>query len=155
VRDSSETRYATPRLRRAATRLLAQETGGGPATSESLAAASGRLLDKLSQGLAQVIGPAGVQSIFLRAVRLRKSEFPFLDERIVPSDNRGSLAEPLHACLQEHEPEVIREASVALFATFAGLLATVIGDRLTWSLLQQIWSDTLLPRTELLQETEQ
>lgn len=155
MRDSSETRYATPRLRRAATRLLAQETGGGPATSESLAAASGRLLDKLSQGLAQVIGPAGVQSIFLRTVRLRKSEFPFLDERIVPSASRGSLAEPLHACLQEHEPEVIREASVALFATFAGLLANVIGDRLTWSLLQQIWSDTLLPRTELLQETEQ
>ena len=49
---------------------------------------------------------------------------------------------------------MIREVSVTLFATFAGLLATVIGDRLTWSLLQQIWPDTLLPRTEL-QETEQ
>jgi hypothetical protein len=154
VGGSSETRYASAHLRRAATRLLAQETGGAPATSESLAAASGRLLDTLSQRLAQVIGPAGVQSIFLRALRLRKPEFAFLDERIVPSNNRDTLAEPLRVCLQEREPDVIREVWVALFATFVGLLATVIGDRLAWSLLQQIWPDTLLPRTEL-QETEQ
>jgi hypothetical protein len=85
---------------------------------------------------------------------LRRSEFAFLDERIVPGDNRDSLAEPLRACLQEREPDVIREVWMTLFTTFAGLLATVIGDRLTWSLLEQIWPDTLLPRTEL-QETEQ
>jgi len=154
VGGSSETRYASAHLRRAATRLLAQEAGGAPETSESLAAASGRLLDTLSQRLAQVVGPAGVRSIFLRAVRLRKSEFAFLDERIVPGDNRDGLAEPLRACLQQHEPDVIREVWVALFATFVGLLATVIGDRLTWSLLEQIWPDTLRPRTEF-QETEQ
>ena len=152
--DSPETRYASARLRRVATRLLAQETGGGPGTSESLAAASGRLLEKLSQRLGQVVGPAGVQSIFLRAVRLRKAEFVFLDHRIQPSDNRESLAEPLRACLQEQEPDVIREVSVALFATFAGLLANVIGDRLTWSLLQQIWPDTLLTRNDP-QETDE
>lgn len=150
----ADTRYATPRVRRAVTQLLARETGGAPATSETLAAASGRLLDTLSQRLAEVIGPAGVQSILLRAVKLRKSEFAFLDERIVPGDDRDSLAEPLRACLQEHEPDVIREVSVALFATFAGLLANLIGDELTWSLLQQIWPDTLPSATEL-QETEQ
>ena len=146
-------RYATPQLRRAAARLLVQETGGAPATSESLATVSGRLLDKMSQRLAQVIGPAGVQSILLRAVKLRKSEFAFLDERIFAGDNRDSLAAPLRACLQEHEPEVIREVSVTLFATFAGLLANVVGDRLTWSLLEQIWPDALLSRTGL-EETE-
>lgn len=137
-------RYATPRLRRVATRVLAHEAGGEPATSENLAAASGRLLDRLSQRLAEVIGPAGVQAIFLRAVKLRKPEYAFLDERIIPRERDGSLAEPLRACLQEQEPEVIREVSVILFATFTGLLAAVIGDRLTWSLLQQIWPDTLL-----------
>ena len=147
-------RYVTPRLRCAATRLLALELGeGAPATSESLAAASARLLDKLSHGLAQVIGPAGVRSIFLRAVKLQIPGFAVLDARIVLSDTRDRLAEPLRACLQEQEPEVIRAVSVALFATFAGLLANVIGDRLAWSLLQQIWPDTLPPRTEL-QETE-
>ena len=111
-------------------------------------------MEKLSQRLGHVIGPSGVEAIFLRAVTLRKAEYPFLDERMIASDNRHSLAEPLRACLNSHEPDVIREAAVALFATFAGLLANVIGDRLTWSLLQQIWPDTLQARNDS-QETDE
>ena len=152
--EASDGRYTTPRLHRAVTQLLALEAGGEPATSETLAAAAGRLLDTLSQRLAAVIGPAGVQSILLRALKLGKSEFAFLDERIVPAESRDSLAEPLRAALQEHEPDVIRKVSVTVFATFLGLLVNVIGDRLTWSLLQQSWPDTLLPRTDR-QETQE
>jgi hypothetical protein len=136
------------------TQLLALETAGKPATSETLVAAVGRLLDTLSQRLADVIGPAGVQSILRRAVKLAKSEFTFLDERIVPAESRDGLAEPLRAALQEYEPDVIRQVSVTLFATFLGLLAKVIGDRLTWSLLQQSWPDILLARTDR-EETEE
>jgi hypothetical protein len=147
-------RYATPPLRRVATRLLARETAGQPATSENLAAASGRLLDALSQRLAEVIGHGGVKVVFLRAVSLCKSEFPFLDERMVPLERGEGMAESLRTCLQAQTPEVIGEVSVTLFATFAGLLATVIGDRLAWSLLQQIWPDTLLVEAEL-QEAEE
>lgn len=150
----AEMKYATPRLRQAATRLLARETDGQPATSENLAAAAGRLLDALSQKLAQVIGHSGVKAVFLRAVNLCKPEFPFLDERIVPLERGDGMAEPLRACLREQNPEVIREVSVTLFATFAGLLATVIGDRLALSLLQQSWPDTLRPEAGL-QETEE
>jgi hypothetical protein len=155
VADGSDGLYATPELRRVVTQLLRLEAGGAPATTETLAAATGNLLDKLSRRLAQVIGHVGVQSILLRAVKLRKSEFAFLDERIVPGDNRTSLAEALRACLLEQEPDVIREVSVTLFATFTGLLATLIGDRLTWSLLQQIWPDALLARAEDTQESEE
>jgi hypothetical protein len=147
-------RYATPRLRRVAARLLAHETNGEPATSENLAAASGRLLDELSQRLAEVIGHAGTQAVFFRAVNLCKPEFPVLDDCIGPLERGESMAEPLRACLQEQAPDVIREVSVTLFATFAGLLATVIGDRLTLSLLQQMWPETLLPEADL-QETEE
>jgi hypothetical protein len=147
-------RYATPRLRRAATRLLAHEAGGQPATSENLAAAAGRLLDGLSQQLAHVIGHSGVQAVFLRAVNLCRSEFPFLDARMLSLEQGQRTAEPLRARLQEQAPEVIRAATVALFATFAGLLATVIGDRLAWSLLQQVWPHTLLSEAGL-EETEE
>ena len=54
--DPAGMRYATPRLRQIATRLLAHEMGGEPATAASLAAASGRLLDRLSFRLAEVAG---------------------------------------------------------------------------------------------------
>ena len=113
MEEPFETRYLT-RLRRAAARLLALELGAAPATAETLAAASGRLLDKLCQQLAQVIGPAGVHSILRRAVKLRKVEFPFLDERIVPSDSRGSLAEPFRACLQQQEPAAVSYTHLTL-----------------------------------------
>jgi hypothetical protein len=144
-----DTRYATPRLRRAATRLLAHEAGGDPPTSEALAAAAGRLLDRLWQRLGEVIGPVGVQAIFLRTVTLLRPEFPFLDERIAFRERGASLSEPLRACLQEQKPDVIREVSVIVVATFTGLLATLIGERLAWNLLQQIWPDTLLPDADV------
>ena len=135
-------------------RLIAHEADGHPATSESLAAASGRVLDGLSQRLAQVIGHSGVKAIFLRAVNLCRPEFPFLDARIVPMERGDDMAEPLRACLREQAPEVVRESSVTLFATFAGLLAAVIGDRLAWSLLQQVWPDTLLAEADLQESVE-
>ena len=120
-------------------------TGAAPATAGTLAAASGRLLDQLSQRLALVIGPAGVRAILRRAVKLRKADFAFLDERMVSSDSSASLAEPFRVRLQEQEPDVIREVTVALFATVTGLLAGLIGDTLTWNLIEQIWPEAFLP----------
>jgi hypothetical protein len=141
-----------PHLRRSAIWLLVHEAGGERATSEHLAEASARLLEKLSEHLAQVIGRAGIEALWLRAVKLRKSEFPFLDERLLSRDH-ARPGEPLRACLQEQQPEVIREAWGALFATVVGLLTTVIGDRLARALLQGAWPETLFSDAEP-QETD-
>ena len=135
-------------------RLIAHQADGQPATSESLAAASGRVLEGLSLGLAQVIGLSGVKAIFLRAVNLCRPEFPFLDARFVPLERGDDMAERLRACLREQAPEVVREASMTLLATFVGLLAAVIGDRLAWSLLQQAWPDTELSEVDLEETVE-
>lgn len=121
-----------------------QEAGEERATPEYLAAVSARLMERLSEHLAQVIGRAGIEALWLRALKLRKPEFPFLDEPLL-SRGHATPGEPLRACLQKQEPDVIREAWVALFATVVGLLATVIGDRLAWTLLQGAWPETLFP----------
>jgi hypothetical protein len=152
--EQAEMRDAPPRLRRAARRLLEHEAGGDQATAEELAAASGRLVERLSQRLAQVIGPGGVEAIFRRAIMMRRAEFPFLDERLVRGRTSERPGEGLAARLQEFEADVIRDASVVLVATFAGLLATVIGDRLAWSFLRDVWPDTLLPELESLEANE-
>jgi hypothetical protein len=94
------------------------------------------------------MGPVAVRSILRRAVRLRSAEFAFLDEQVVPEDGRADLAEPLRVRLQEQEPDVMREVTVALFATITGVLAGLIGDKLTWSLIEQGWPEAFLPRTE-------
>lgn len=146
--------HATPWLRRGMTQLLGDEAGGDGASSEDLAAASGRLLDRLSQRLSVVIGGAGVEALLLRAVTLRKADFPFLDERMFSRAQGGSAGDSLRARLQEQEPGVIREVSVTLFATFGGLLTTVIGERLASSLLRDVWPETLRSETKF-QEAEE
>jgi hypothetical protein len=144
-------RYATPRLRGAAARLLEHEAGGDQATAEELAAAAGRLLEGLWQRLAQVIGPGGVEAILLRTVALRRVEFPVLDQGIVPGRNSERPGEVFRTRLQPLEPDVIKNVSIILVATFVGLVATVIGDRLAWSLVRDLWPDTLLSEIESLE----
>jgi hypothetical protein len=141
--EAHEMKYMTPRMRPALTRLLIHEAGGDGANSQELAAASGRLLDRLSERLSVVIGRAGVEAILLRAVKLRKVDSPFLDERMFSREQDGRAGDFLRACLQEQASDTVREASVTLFATFAGLLATVIGEKLARSLLRDVWPETL------------
>src|SRR5947208_7680877 len=109
--DPPETRYATPHLRQTAMQLLAFGTDRAPVTSDHLAAASGLLLEKLSQELADVIGPDGVQSILRRAVKLMPPEFAFLDERIVLGTDPAGLAEAVRSRLHVLEREQIRGGS--------------------------------------------
>jgi hypothetical protein len=137
-----------PRLRPALMRLLVHDAGGDGASSEDLAAASGRLLDRVSQRLSVVIGRAGVEALFLRAVKLRRADFPFLDERTFSREQGESAADSLRVRLQEQEADVIREVSVTLVATVAGLLVTIIGERLAWSLLRDVWPETLRSEIE-------
>jgi hypothetical protein len=146
--------HAIPRRRRAMMQLLRHEAGSDRASSEDLAAASGRVLDRVSQQLSEVIGHAGVEALVLRAVKLQKRDFPFLDEGMLSRDQGERPGDFLRARLQNQESDVIKEASVTLFATIAGLLATVIGERLAWSLLRDAWPETLRSETEF-QEAEE
>jgi hypothetical protein len=136
------------RLHQAATRVLVHEAGGVHTTS-LLAAAAGRLLDGLFQQPAQLIGQAGVQALLVHAVRLRRREFPFLDESMFFPQNGESPGEALCARLQEQDPEMIMKASVTLFATTADVLATLIGERLVWDFVQDAWPETLVSEAEL------
>jgi len=139
-----------PGLREALARLLEHEAEA--ATSHELAAAVGRLVERLSQRLGLVIGQAGVHALFVRAVKLRTREFPFLAH--CPLTRNGTLGEAMRACLESQEPEAITAVWPTLFTTFANLLAAVIGDRLAWSLLRDVWPESLRPEAEL-QETEE
>ncbi len=44
--------------------------------------------------------------------------------------------------------DVAREATSTLLLTFVELLATFIGERLTWQLLQEAWPDVLTVSSE-------
>lgn len=135
-------------------RLLAHEAGREAASADALAAAAGRLFARISQHLSVVIGRMGVEALFRRTVKLRQAEFPFLDEQIVSGAEGEPTGEALRLRLQEQGPDAIREASLAIFATFAGLLVTIVGERLAWSLLREVWPEALRPETGI-EETEE
>jgi hypothetical protein len=138
----------TPRLRHAATQLLAHEAGEERVTSEQLAAASARLLDRLLAGLGQVLGHAGARAVFLRALKIQRAESPFLGGVGDFGRKDDDLSEQLRACLQSRDPETIKDVSEALFATAAGLLVALIGETLAWRLLQGVSPGTFLSAPE-------
>ena len=144
---------AIPRRRLAMARLLIHEAGGDASSSEEFAAAAGRLLERFSGRLSPVIGASGVEALLLRAVKLCKADFPFLDERMLVGDSEGA-GDSLRARLRAQETKAIRESSVSLFATLVGLLATFVGDRLAWSLVRDVWPETLRSETDFW-ETEE
>ncbi len=141
LKEPASAEDAARRLRRALLRSLEHEAGTDQTTSVERAAAAGRLFNGLFERLSPVIGALGVRALALRAVALSKRQFAFLDERVVPLDRGDGFGEPLRACLQEQEPDVVTEAALTLFATAVNLLVTAIGEQLARSLLKDVWPD--------------
>ena len=114
-----------------ARRLLAHEGVVGGA--DGYAGAAGRVYEKLHAHLAPLVGPAGVQALLVRSVKLRHTEFSFLEVAVLDSSTT------LRECLQAQEPAVAIESAAALFGTFFALINTFIGERLTAQVLRSAW----------------
>ena len=116
-----------------ARRLLAHEGATGGA-DDSVAAAAGRVYDKLHAHLAPLVGTIGVQSLFVRSAKLTPDEFAALAE---VSILEGSTKVREH--LQAQGSAVDAGPAVALFGTFLTLLTTFIGERLVAEVLRSAW----------------
>ncbi len=140
-------------LRQLALRVLAQHAGSA-AGAETLAAAARRAYDDLALVSAPLIGQVGVDALTGRAVHLARREYSWLvgtrestparTERTPGTPPPEQAEEPFAqviACLKRQDPVVATEAAGAVFATFAGLLVTFIGEPLTAGLLRKAWPD--------------
>ena len=116
-----------------ARRMLATEGDSG-SNAEECAAAAWRVYEKVNARLAPLIGPAGVQALLVRSVRLASADFAPLAEIATP-DGLTKLG----ACLQALEPAIATEAAAILFGTFIDLITTFIGERLTAVSLRSAW----------------
>jgi hypothetical protein len=101
-------------------------------------AAAGRVFDKLSHRLAQLITPVGSEALLTRAVHLSRAEFPFLDG--VPSaQNTRGLIDRLREIAATVEPSQADEAFLSVLGALVGLLIAFIGEDLTFRLLRDVW----------------
>lgn len=134
--SSGTLRYATPARRQTALRWLARETEGGH-RARDLAAAAARVYQKLAGSLSPIVGQVGAHALLSRSIHLATAEHAALAG--LARADPASEAVSLKGRLETLEPEEITEAAVALFATFTGLLASLIGDTLTSRLLEDAW----------------
>ena len=124
-------------LRQLALKVLAQHAGSAPDAEASRAAAR-RAYDDLAHVSTPLIGQVGVDALTARAVHLAQREYSWL----VDAREREQTNEPFAqviVSLERQHPAIATEGAAAVFATFAGLLVTFIGEPLTTGLLRKAW----------------
>jgi hypothetical protein len=131
----------TADLRQTIQHALTREAGTD-ADANALAAATLRLYDALASQLALLIGEAGVRALTARSLHLVQRDFTWLAEAPDPGQSERPFAQ-VGLRLERQEPAMAREAATAVLATLGGLLAALIGDALTMSVLRAAWPSAL------------
>jgi hypothetical protein len=124
-------------LRQLAFKALAEHAGPA-ASAAALAAGARRAYDDLAHVSTPLIGQVGVDALTARAVHLAQRKYSWLVGPREPEDTHEPFVQVI-ASLERQHPAVATEAAVAVFATFAGLLVTFIGEPLTTGLLRKAW----------------
>lgn len=106
-----------------------------------MAAAARKTQDDLIAVFAPLISSSGVEALSGRAFDLARREYP-ADER--RGNNDTPTTEPfgqVSQWLERQSPSAATDAAAALFASFAELLTTLIGEPLTTRYLKKAWPD--------------
>jgi hypothetical protein len=105
--------------------------------------ASIQLWEQLIAQLAPIIGDLGFHSLFLRSVHLTAEKFPWIELNQIRQRTDTLLAN-LKSDLKSRDTELACEASAFLLATFINILASLIGELLTDSILRSAWGADVL-----------
>ena len=124
-------------LRQLAVKVLTQHAGSAEG-AEALATAAQRAYDELAHVSTPLIGQVGVDALTARALHLAQREYPWLVEATGSERANEPFAQVIVNLARQH-PAAATEGTAAVFATFAGLLVTFIGEPLTTGLLRKAW----------------
>lgn len=118
--------------------MLTRRAGSG-ADATGVARAIRSACDDLAAALVPLISQVGVDALVTRAFHLAQREYP--------SDQGGEQqpAEPFAQVLRwverQDDATLAADAAATMLATFAGLLAALIGEPLTTRYLRKAWAD--------------
>jgi hypothetical protein len=132
---SPETTVLRQRLVRVITRRVGSNTGAG-----AVAAAARLTHDDLTSCLAPLISSSGVDALWGRAFDLAQREYP-VDEHKGESSEKDEPFAEVTLWLERQGSNAATDAAAAMFATFAELLTTLIGEPLTMRYLKKAWPD--------------
>ena len=98
------------------------------------------LWERLASELISIIGEGGFQSLYARSIHLTKATFPWL-VLSHPSQQTDSRFAALKTSLEGRDFTEACEASINFLITFIDILALLIGEPLTTSILRSAWGD--------------
>ncbi|HEX5338361.1 MAG TPA: hypothetical protein VFW53_07985 [Gallionella sp.] len=108
--------------------------------TDDAASVSVGLWAQMAVQIVSIIGENGFHSLYARSVLLAQPQFPWLmiDPPLTGDGNR--FAE-LKKCFERQIPAQINEANGLLLITFTDILASIIGEQLTGSILSLAWGN--------------
>lgn len=108
--------------------------------TEKVVDAAITLWEQMATQIISIVGEGGFNSLYARSVFLTQSTFPWLTASSLTPATDGRFA-GLKTSLQGQTPEQASAANNLLLTTFTGILATLIGEELTTSILRSAWTN--------------
>lgn len=98
------------------------------------------LWERLAAHIISIIGEAGFNSLYARSAFLTNSTFPWLVAGTLSQQTKHRF-EQLEASLKRQTAAQANEANTLLLVNFVNILATLIGEPLTTSILRAAWNN--------------
>ena len=98
------------------------------------------LWDRVSAQIILLVGEGGFDSLFERSVHLSQSQYPWLSVSLLAGQTERRFSN-LKLSLQAQPQALASEANRLLLVTFTDILASLIGESLTASVLDSAWGD--------------
>jgi len=108
---------------------------------EKVADAAINLWEQMSIQIISIVGEGGFNSLYVRSLFLTQSTFPWL-----PPPQADHRFAQLKVSLEGQTPTLASEANHLLLITFTDILATLIGEQLTTSILRSAWGNDVSDR---------
>src|SRR5688572_16639069 len=116
--------------------MLTRRAGSG-ADAAGVAKAVRSVYDDLATALVPLISQAGVDALVARALHLAAREYPL--DHAGEEKAAGPVAQVIRWVERQRDSTLATDAAAAMFATFAELLAALIGEPLTRRYLRKAW----------------
>lgn len=110
---------------------------------ETMLETTSLLWELLAFELVPIIGHGGFNSLYARTVHLTRVDFPWLNNAH-PTTGTEFFFTRVSECLEQQPSAQACEASARLLITFLDILATLIGEPMTNTIISSIWSDAAL-----------
>ena len=132
---------ANPQMRKFAQRLLIDDRARKKNPAATKQSVDFNTCDKLRPIMATLMGTRSYHALLSRALVLAQAEVPWLHAVQVKANGTLETVEEHHA---ELDPAALVEGRVVVIAQLLGLMVAFIGDKLTLSLVREVWPNAKL-----------